>query len=144
MILDKEQQFSDAQALTGSVVSTNVIDLAQARDLFSGELMVVVFNVKVAADVANGDETYQFDLEQDDNEGFSSGAVIATRTIDKALLIAGFQFTLPVPQETTGEQFLRVSYVLGGTTPSITISAHLVPASFIQNERTYPSGFTVS
>ena len=55
--------FSSAQALTATADSTNVVDLTQsARQIGAGQPMWVHFNVTVAADVANGDETYQFNI----------------------------------------------------------------------------------
>ena len=50
MILDSQLKFSDSQAVTASAVGTNVIDLSVARSIGSGEPMVVMFVVDVAAD----------------------------------------------------------------------------------------------
>ena len=146
MILDKEQQFSDSQALSGAgaVVSTNVLDSKIARDLFGGEPLTVLINVEVAADLADGNETYVFELQMDTVEGFGSATSVVSRTIAKEILTAGSLHTIPVPLELDVEQFLRINYTLGGTTPSITVSAHLVPRSHVANQRDYASGFTVA
>ena len=60
MILDSLLKFSDAQALTATADSTNVIDLSNDRDIGIGEPMALVVTVGVAADFTTGDETYQF------------------------------------------------------------------------------------
>jgi hypothetical protein len=144
MILDAQQKFSDAQALTASAASTNSIDLIAARDLFAGEDLVVLISVDVAADVADANETYAFALQTDDNSGFSSPTTLASRTIAGAELTAGSKHTIPVPAEADVEQYIRLSYTLGGTTPSITVTAFLAPRSFVEQRRDYPSGFSVA
>ena len=44
MILDAQNQFSSAQALTATADSTNVIDLGVAREIGVGEPMCVLIN----------------------------------------------------------------------------------------------------
>lgn len=143
MILDKELQFSDAVALTASA-NSSVVNLGAASKLFSGEPMVVLINVDVAADAGDGDETYAFALQTDDNAGFSSATELESRSIARALLTAGSQHTLAVPVESSVEQYLRLAYTLGGTTPSITVTAHLVPQSFAVKAAVYPDSSTIS
>ena len=63
MILDAQNQFSPAQAITADAVGTNVIDLSQDRSIGNGEPMGVLFCVDVAADQTTGDEDYTFDVE---------------------------------------------------------------------------------
>lgn len=144
MILDKENQFADSVALTATALLTNVIDLKAARDIFKGEPMVVALFVEVAADFTTGDETYAFAVETDDNAAMSSATVLVTRTILAATLTANSVHTLPVPMETALEQYLGVRATLGGTTPTVTVSAYLLPLSFLQKEKIYPDGFTIS
>ena len=92
MYVDNELQFSDAQALTATADSTNYIDLSNDRNIGRGEPMGLVITVGVAADVADADETYQFQLETDDNTSFSSSTIIGDATIAGALLTAGILF----------------------------------------------------
>ncbi len=150
MIIDAQQLLSDAQALTVTAPSTNIIDLGVDRDLGKGKGMAVVVNVDVAADGTTGDETYQFDLETDDNAGFASPELILRRiagalpSIPRARLVAGFRLVLPIPSDPEMERFLRVNYVLGGTTPTITVTTHLQPMDMIQAEAVYPDNITIS
>lgn len=146
MIIDRVQQFSDAQALSGAgnTASTDVLDLSEARRIFEGEPMIVVLHVDVAADAGDGDETYQFDVQTDDNSSFTSATTLASRAIARASLTAGSRHTIPIPMEAAVEQYLRLYYTLGGTTPSITVTAHLMPLSLVQKERIYPDNITIS
>lgn len=142
--LDSQLQFSDSQALTATADSTNVIDLGADHNIFEGEPMIVVINVEVAADTADGDETYAFELETDDNDSFSSATSLLSRTIDKASLTAGSQHTLAIQTEAPVERYLQLVYTLGGTTPSVTVSAYLAPQSMIDKRTEYPIGYTIS
>lgn len=150
MFLDAQNLFSDAQALTVTVASTNLIDLGVDRNVGIGEPMCVVITVDVAADATTGDETYQFDLETDDNVGFASPLILARRivsalpNIPRATMAAGFKLLIPVPNDTTAERFLRLNYTLGGTTPTITVTAFLQPMSMVQAEAVFAKGYTIS
>lgn len=158
MILDAQHQFSDSQALTATALSTNVIDLSQDRSIGSGEPMCVVFNVEVAADQTTGDEDYQFDVEYASNAGISANRKLIGRRIfesgtptapaeDADLLVAGFKFVIPIPPAalSESEQFLGVRYTLAGTTPSVTVSAHLMPMAMIEvGQVSFPKGYTIS
>lgn len=138
MRLDKENALSVAQALTATAVSTNAIDLGVASNFIgSGEPMTVFFNVTVAADVANGDETYAFNLISDDAAALSSPTTLTgSFAIARATLTAGYRFAIAVPIG-VAERYFGVQYTLGGTTPTLTISAHLVPRSMIQDARLF-------
>ena len=143
MYVDLETQLSDAQALTATADSTNYIDLGVDRDMGKGEPLALVITVDVAADTANGDETYQFQVETDDNTSFSSSTIVADATIGRAVLTAGSVHVIPLGN--TNERYLQGVYTLGGTTPSVTVTADIKPMSMIQNADVYyASGFAVS
>jgi hypothetical protein len=158
MYLDSQGQFSDSQALTATALSTNVIDLgAVDRNIGTGEPMLVVVNVEVAADQTTGDEDYQFDVETASDEAITTARKLLVRRIfesgtptapaeDADLLVAGFVFALPIPAGglDEAERYLAVRYTLAGTTPTITVSAHLIPSSGIQKTVDYPSGYVVN
>ena len=124
MYIDKLLEFSDGQALTASGRSTDIVDLGSARQIGVGKPLWIVFQVDVAADGTTTDETYEFKIETDSVEAMSSPTELASRTIGYATLVAGYQFTMAVPMENV-EQFISPYFTLGGTTPSITISAWL-------------------
>lgn len=142
MIIDHLLKFSDAQALTATADSTNVIDLSLDRDIGIGEPLALVVTVGVAADFTTTDETYQFQLETDDNESLTSPTVIADRTIAAAALTAGSIHVFPLGFD--NERYLQVRYVLGGTTPSITVDAQLQPLSMVDGYRQYANGYDIT
>lgn len=127
-ILDALLKLSDTQALTGAgALSTNVIDLnaiVPQRDPGVGEPMEVLIAVNVAAAVGG---TYTFNVVGSPNPDLSAPTVLASRPVLAAALVAGARFTLPVPQTGTGLRYLGMSYVLGGTTPAVTVTAYLQP-----------------
>lgn len=141
MITDAQLMFSEAQALTATAVSTNVIDLRKDVDIGLTRELYVAVVVGVAADFTSANETYTVQLQTDDNVGFASaaniGEVFAFDTAAKRA--AGYVALLKVPTE--NEQYLRLNYTLGGTTPSITVSAYLLEGK--DARRIYPGGFVV-
>ncbi len=158
MILDKQLQLSDSQAVTSSAVGTNVIDLLTARGIGNGEPMAVVFNVEVAADQTSGDEDYTFDIEiassaaQDadvqllNRRKFESGTPDAPYQ-NADLLVAGFKFAMVIPPVSVDEtaRYLGVRYVTAGNSPTITVSAHVQPLSMVDvGQIHYPDAITIS
>lgn len=157
MILDAHNLFSDAQAVTASAVGANVIDLSQDRSIGNGEPLGVLFCVNVAADQTTGDEDYTFDLEYASNAAQSAGRQLIGRRVfesgtpaapaqDADLLVAGFKFVIPIPPTllSESERFLGIRYVTAGTTPTITVTAALLPLSMIQADVSYPDAITIS
>ncbi len=120
MIRDAHNLFSDSQAVTADATGTNVIDLSVSNPLGVGEPMCVLFSVEVAADQTTGDEDYEFEVEyasaaaQDAGQQqvgsliFESGTPTAP-ALNADLLVAGFQFAIPVPPIPSGVQNLRSS-----------------------------------
>lgn len=158
MILDKQLQFSDSQAVTADAVGTNVIDLSVARAIGNGEPLAVLFNVEVAADQTTGDEDYTFEVEVATNAAQTTGRQLLGRRVyesgtptapaqDADLLVAGYKFAIPLPplaNLSEAARFLGIRYDVTGTTPTITVSAHLVPLSFIDAPLAYADGITIS
>lgn len=143
MILDKEHQFAAAQVLAATGVSTNVVDLGKDRDIGIGEPMAVLI-VITAIDASSADETYTVQLQADDAAAFGSPAAVGGLVNIPRAIGANSKVVIPIPPDQATEQFLRLSFTLGGTTPSITYSAYLVPQSFIQNNVLYDDAITIS
>lgn len=120
MYIDKLLELSDAQALTATGNTTNVIDLGSDRDVGNGQPLYLVLSLDVAPDGTTGDETYVFTLTTDDNSGFSSATTILTQTVPRSTA-AGTKYVLPLPS--ANERYLRGTFTLGGTTPTVTFSA---------------------
>jgi hypothetical protein len=158
MIIDKNLLFSDAQALTETVVGTNVIDLSADRSIGNGEPMAVVFVVDVAADQTTGDEDYTFDVEFASAAAQNAGRQLIGRRIfesgtptapaqDADLLVAGFSFAIPLPPTalSESERYLGIRYVLAGTTPTITMTAFLQPLSMVDSAKvSFANGYDIT
>jgi len=158
MYLDSQGQFSNSQALTVTALSTNVIDLGSVdRNIGTGEPLAVVFNVEVTADQTTGDEDYQFDVEVASDAGITTARKLLGRRIFESgtptapaenadLLVQGFIFAINLPPGglDEAERYLAVRYTLAGTSPTVTVSAHLVPLNFIQKTVDYPKGYTIT
>jgi hypothetical protein len=145
MILDAQTTLSDFQALTATAASTNVLDFSKARSIGVGEPLALVITLDVAADATDGNETYTAQLQTDTTAAFGSpvavGPVITITRGDAA----GKKYTILLPNDASIKQFLRLNYTLGGTTPSVTLTAEIVPATDVQNADTiYASGFVIS
>jgi hypothetical protein len=137
MILDAQNQYSAAQAFTGTAVSTNVIDHSADRNLGIGEPLSVLVQVDVLLKSSDGNETYVGVLQTDDNEAFTSATtVVAIPTMTRADA-AGTRYVAAIPQNTVFERFSRLSFTLGGTNPTATLSAWLLPTKAIETLYAY-------
>lgn len=146
MFLDKQNQLSDSQAFAGAgtVVSSNTIDSGSAgNDISIGEPLVLAANVEVAADFTTTDETYELQIIQSANADLSSPDVLAKRAILASALSAGSLHYLGLPQGSKSKRYLGYQVVLGGTTPSVTLSAYLQPASMIQAVKNYANNYSI-
>lgn len=154
MIIDAQNLFSDAQAITADAVGTNVIDLSADRSIGTGEPMAVVFCVDVAADQTTGDEDYTFDVEYATDAAQTTGRQLVGRRVfesgtptapaqDADLLVAGFQFAIPIPptELSESERYLGIRYDVTGTTPTITVTAFLQPLSMVQKNLLFPKNY---
>lgn len=150
MLTDALLQFSSAQAVTASAVSTNTVDLSQARDLGPGEELHVSISVDTTVTAA-GAATVNFQLITSASANLSSPTIIVqTDAIPKASLAAGARIDLPVPHQTLaqgtalGQRYLGVQYTVG--TGPLTAGAFTAVGviDFADVQKSYPSGFTVN
>lgn len=144
MILDNFEKLSDGQALSsGTVKSTNYKNFGADRNVGIGEPLAVVISVDTAAATASGSGTFTFELESDSVNTFASPTVFISRTIAGSLLTAGSLHVLPIPADTVTEQYLEGKWTLAGDTPTVTISAYIIPQKAIQGHVVYPAGTSV-
>jgi len=148
MYLDAQLVLSDNQLVTATIASTNAFDSGGPTfDLPVGEPLGVMFTQDAAAKLSAGNETYQFQVIQSANPDLSVPDILLqtdTGLVGRALLVKGFRFYLPLPSQLKTKQYLGVRYVLGGTAPSMLVSADLRPMSFLQNEKVYAANFTIT
>jgi Bbp16-like protein len=147
MYLDAFGLVSDSQAITATAASTHTIDLGNVtpkRAIGDGEEVGFAVNVEVAADFTTGNETYTFEVIQSANANLSSPDVIGSITLTAAQLLAGFLFFMPILGGFPTKRYVGMQYTVGGTTPTITISAWLTPKSLFSRANThYARAYTV-
>jgi hypothetical protein len=118
MIFDKENLFSEDQAITATAASTNLIDLGAnssrvASAIERGKASVFA---QVTADFDNL-TNLAVALQTDDNSGFSSATTLRSETVLLADLVAGKQLDFgPLPVNT--ERYVRLNYTVTGAAPS--------------------------
>lgn len=111
MYLDKQNLFSENQALGDTAVSTNVIDLGPEGGDGAGRKVAVVVTV-APEDLTS----LAIQLQTDDVEAMSGAvAVLATPAIVKANLTAGRLIEIPIPALDM-KRYARLNYVVVGTT----------------------------
>ena len=143
MILDAQNLFSTAQALTATAASTNVIDLGVARDIGTtgfAPAPSVVMQV-ISALVSAGSSTLTVTVQgSTDNSTFDD--MVSTRAIPKASLTAGALFSVKMPPLQIGQslpRYIRLYYTAGTADfTGGTITAWL--GLDVQRNRAYPAG----
>lgn len=139
-LLDAQNQYSDAQALVATAVSTNVIDHGSDRDLGIGEPLVVQVTIDVTS-VGGG--TLQVTLQSDTVVGFGTAVTVAqTGAIAAAAVIAGARILLAMPADKTMARFSRLNYTMV-TMTNVTVTSLLIPLRSVQAENVFASGFAV-
>lgn len=122
MIMDAELLFSNAQAITASAASTNLLDLKAARDIGAGEDITFVCLVTSAFTDGGSDSTLTVTIETDDNEAFASPKTAQTVGTLAALSPAGAKLVAQL-QIGVDERFVRAYYTVAGgsfTTAAVT------------------------
>jgi len=126
MIYDNSLLLSDAQAITATAASTNVIDLGATGTPFGGSAMTrdigigeecVYLSVRVTETFNNLTSLTVAVQTSPDNSTWTtiqSGATVAL-----ASLVAGFQFDTPYEfPEGTKARYVRLNYTVAGTAPT--------------------------
>lgn len=150
MFLDALLLVSDAQAVSADAVSTNTIDLGNPtvkNRIGTGEPVAFLITVDVSADGTTGDETYAFEVISSASSNLSSPTVLNRRAFtagQHTQLTAGTRLLLDVPGGTPTQRFLGLNYDVGGTTPTITVTAALMPRSMAEESLTnYSKNYAV-
>lgn len=124
MIFSQQYKMSDAQAVTATAISTNVIDLgamgqvegaaaALARDIGPGTEIPIL--VQVVEDFATL-TSLTITIESSDSANLSSSQVAySSGAIPAADLVAGYQVSVQrLPNKITG-RYLGIRYTVGGS-----------------------------
>ena len=128
MIFDSTNLFSDAQAITATAVSTNVIDFgatdtpkhaanAITRDIGKGT--VIALRIQSVADFDSGadDGTLTITLELDAAEAFGGGADVSIDlgTFAEADLVAGWVCPIQYVPVGANLRYARLAYTVAGS-----------------------------
>lgn len=144
MITDALLRLSADQAVTASAVSTNTIDLSQARDIGEGKPLYMVFTITETFATLT---SLAFNIVTDDNASLSSPAVINTVSVTLASggLAAGKQLVLPIPplKGSKGERYLGASFTVSGSNATAGKITTDIVETFQDGQKYYASGFTV-
>lgn len=120
MIFDQQSILSDAQAITATAASTNVIDLGPiatgiVRDIGKGTQTPLLIQV---VESFNNLTSLTVALQTDDNEAFSSAKTVWSEVIVLASLTAGFVAIPEFIPRGTNERYMRLNYTVTGTAPT--------------------------
>jgi len=147
MLIDLQNEFSNAQSVTATAASQHVIDLSQTgRNIGSNggsTDLLVVFTVTTAFVGAAG--TITPSLQTDDAVGFGSATTIRTYDTIPTLSPIGTKRVYELdPFNDAGlfKRYIRILYTVAGTLSASGITAHLVNGAQIW--RAYPSGVTIA
>lgn len=138
---DAQQLFSDAQALTATAVSTNIIDLGADRNIGVGKPIGIV--ITVGAALAGTSPTFQVTVQASPSSAFGAPVTVTTGPTYSAVTL-GQQLVILLPADTLTDRFIRLSYTLGGTTPTITVTSYLAPWDQIPAPQQYAAGITIN
>lgn len=114
-ILDIQNEFSDAQAVTASAASTNVIDLSSAKQLGAGGVPIYLeVRVNTTTDSTNDTATIDIALEGSNTEGSGYVQLLQSDQFTIAQSTAGtVLMRAPLPANATAYRYLRVYYTIG-------------------------------
>lgn len=149
MILDTQTKFSDAQALTATAISTNVLDTRNGtkpaladEGIMGHDLWLIV--QAVAALTAAGAATVVVTLESSSTADLATTPTVhyTSAAIPVASLVAGFSLARVQLPSGDYQRYVGVRFTVAtGPFTGGTISAFLTPDP--QRNVIYPSGFTV-
>jgi len=104
MIIDKELELSDGQAITADAASENIIDFGQTSDVAPGVPLQIRFQVDTA--LSGGSfTTLSVEVQTDTVAAFSSPTQLLAFTAPN---VAGDDYVVRIPEGC--QQFLRLNY----------------------------------
>jgi hypothetical protein len=143
MITDQLLRVSTNQAVTTTAVSTDTIDLSQARDI--GEGQDLFMNFALTAAFAGGTST-NFEVIIADNAALSSNVVVVGAS--GALVTAGLTLGANIAVRinpiigSLGKRYMGARYTVVGTNSAGTVTADIV-MDIQDGKKFYASGFSV-
>ena len=114
MRLDAHNEYSHAQAVTATAVSSHVIDHGDNADFTQGK--PIPLNIQVVEDFDKL-TSLTLEVQQSDMEDFASADVVVSSTLPLADLTTGARFPVRVLPAIT-KRYSRLRYVVTGTAPT--------------------------
>ena len=143
MITDKLLRVSEDQAITGTAVSTNTIDLGVARDVGEGTPLYINFAVTTAL---TGGTSVTFEAISSAAADLGSPTVIgSSAAVVTASLTAGKNVVVRINPDIAGkgQRYLGARYTVAGTYSAGKVTADVVE-TIGDGQKYYASGFTVT
>lgn len=144
MIIDNNLRVSNAQTVTSTAVSTDSIDLSQARDIGEGQDLFMHFTVTEAVTAA-GAATVEFQVIGSANSNLSSGVVIGSSgPIGKASLIVGARVAVRINPQIGSNAYRYLGANYSVATGPLTAGKFTADVVYdIQDNKVYSSGFAI-
>lgn len=143
MIMDKENLYSDAQAVTAAAASDNVIDHGEARDLGTGENLYLVAVLTEAMTDAGSDSTLEAKIQTDDNSGFATPTDAQIVGTFPALSPVGTRLITRLDPLKINERYSRLYFTpANGNLSTGKVKAGIVHG--IDNAKAYADAITIS
>ena len=134
---DKENQLCDAQAFTGTAVSTNSYEKqSAAQDLSIGRQYSLVVIPTVAAGAGS---THTLAAVQADVTALTTNIeVLGSIVVLAAALTVGSVHVIPIPQGTMDRLHLGFRNTIASGTTTVTLDVYLVPDDEIPFYKSFP------
>ena len=112
MFVDYENQFSDAQAVTASAASTNVVDMLKKKRGAGAKPLKIQCSVQTQLASAGGTATLTVSVQSANVEAFGTKTThFSTAAIAEASLVAGYDFNLPPLPDDIG-RYVRLYFTV--------------------------------
>jgi len=142
MLQDRQELLSNAQAFTATGVSTDKYATGMVASKFgAGKAIGIAIAVTTAADFTSANETYSFALCSDGDPALGSPTVHEERAITAANLPLGAKHFIALDPNAECERYIGLRATLGGTTPSVSITAALMTYEQFTTWKAYPNNY---
>jgi hypothetical protein len=144
MLIDGQVEFSDAQAVTATANSTNVIDMGLAnQDAGTGQPLYIVVQVQAAMTDAGSDSTVAVTVVDDDNAALSSAATIQTIGTFAATSAVGTRLVAVLQPNAITQRYVGLAYtVANGNLTTGSFDAFLT--TDVDLFQVYANGYTIT
>lgn len=133
MIFSEQLLFSDAQAITASAKSTNVIDMSAVSPLITSRFdmgigVVIPILIQVVTGFTTSANTLTVSIETDDNEGFASAKTVLGAPAKPAseMTSAGFIFPINYMPRGVNERYMRLDYTVSAALAAGKVTAGII------------------